>query len=370
MAATDPIMRDLASRALLPTPALVIDRTALDRNIAGMADWAATHGLALRPHAKTHKSADIANRQVAAGATGICCAKLGEAEALAAAGIDDILLTSPVVSQQAIARLGRLAKNIQRLAVVVDHPDNVRRLAASGLMIDVLIDIDPGVHRTGVTSPEAAVTLGRAITDTEHLHYRGVQFYCGSLQHVAVLADRRTALTERTGYLVQVIDALTHGGLAPGVVTGGGTGSFAIDAELGVLNELQVGSYIFMDREYNDCEIGGPAFEQSLFIDTRVISANTPGRVTVDAGLKAMATEAGPPAVWAGTSPAAGWRFMGDEHGALLTPEGGIDPRLDDRIVLVPPHCDPTVNLYDRYAICDGDEVIDFWPITARGRSA
>lgn len=369
MATTDRTSGSILPRAQLPTPALIIDRAALDRNIARMADWAAAEAITLRPHAKTHKSADIARRQLAAGAIGICCAKLGEAEALAASGIDDILLTSPIASEQAIARLAALAERIARLAVVADHPDAVRRLAASGIAVDVMIDIDPGVHRTGVTSPEAAVALGRAIMGAEHLRYRGVQFYCGSLQHVAVLAERRAALIERTGYLTEVIAALTQAGLAPDVVTGGGTGSFAIDAELGVLNELQVGSYIFMDREYNDCEVCGPAFEQSLFIDTRVISANTPGRVTVDAGLKAMATEAGPPTVWAGTAPNASWRFMGDEHGAVFTPDGNTDPRLDDRIVLVPPHCDPTVNLYDRYAICDGDEVVDFWPITARGRS-
>ena len=163
---------------------------------------------------------------------------------------------------------------------------------------------------------------------------------------------------------------LRDAGSPAAIVTGGGTGSFAIDAQLGVLNELQPGSYVFMDREYLDCETAGPRFEPSLAIDTRVVSANTPGCVTVDAGLNAMATEAGAPVVAAGADLASRYRFMGDEHGMLLTPAGGGDPALDQRITLVTPHCDPTVNLYDHYAVCDGDAVVGLWPVTARGRSA
>lgn len=356
-------------RSALPTPALLIDRAALDRNIAAMADWAADRPIRLRPHAKTHKSADIAHRQIAAGATGICCAKLGEAQALAAQGIDDILITSPVVPVQAVQRLAALAQRI-RLAIVVDHGDNVDRIAASGAVLDMLIDIDPGMHRTGVTSAEAAVALARQVAAADTLRYRGVQFYCGSLQHVASLTERQAAIAERTDYLRQVIDRLRDAGLAPEVVTGGGTGSFAIDAELGVLTELQVGSYLFMDREYRDCEPAGPSFEPALFLDTRVVSANTPGQVTVDAGLKAMATEAGPPMVHSGAHPQSTWRFLGDEHGMLATPAGEPDPALDQLVALIPPHCDPTVNLYDRYAVCEGDAVIGFWPVTARGRSS
>jgi D-serine deaminase-like pyridoxal phosphate-dependent protein len=356
----------------LPTPALIVQLAALDRNIATMAGWAAERGIAIRPHAKTHKSAEIARRQIAAGAVGICCAKLGEAEALAAEGIDDILITSPIASAQAIARLAELRRRIEKVAIVVDHPDQVDRLAAAlgGQTIDVLVDIDPGMHRTGVTSAEAAIALAEQIRASGVLHYRGVQFYCGMLQHIGAAADRRAALVERTEYLSGIIALLHDAGLAPDVITGGGSGTFVMDADLGALNELQPGSYIFMDREYRDCEFAGPQFEPSLAIDTRVISVNTPGCVTVDAGIKAMATEAGPPVVLSGADPASIWRFMGDEQGMLVTPAGAIDPALDTRVTLLTPHCDPTVNLYDRYAICDGEDVVGFWPVTARGRSA
>jgi D-serine deaminase-like pyridoxal phosphate-dependent protein len=361
----------LPPRDELPTPALVIDLPALERNIAAMAAWAREKGIALRPHAKTHKSGEIAKRQIRAGAAGICCAKLGEAEALAAEGVQDILITSPVVPAQAIERLVRLKGMIERLAVVVDHPDNVARLdrAMDADPIDVLVDIDPGTHRTGVASKEAAIALAEQVASAKALRYRGVQFYCGSLQHIAAVEERRAALAERTAYLNSIVAALSGAGLPPATLTGGGTGSFAIDAGLGTLNELQVGSYVFMDRQYGDCAFPSLRFENALFIDTRVVSANTAGRVTVDAGLKSMATEAGPPTVFAGADPTSRYVFMGDEHGGLMTPEGASDPILDQRITLVPPHCDPTVNLYDQYAVCEGDRLVAFWPVSARGRS-
>lgn len=354
-------------RADLPTPALVIDRLALERNVAAMAEWAAGAGVALRPHAKTHRSADVVKAQMTAGAVGVCCAKLGEAEALAAEGIADILITSPIVARQAVARLAALAERV-RLAAVVDHPDNVDAIAAAGAAVELVVDVDPGIHRTGVTSPDAAVMLARRIVE-RGLGYRGVQFYAGHLQHVAAAADRRAKLAEHTAYLREVLAALAAAGLPAQVVTGGGTGTFAIDAELGVFTELQPGSYVFMDRQYRDCEPVGPVFESALFVDTRVVSANTPGLATVDAGLKAMATEAGPPTIHAGAAAESGWRFMGDEHGLIVAPAGGAAPTLDALVSLVPPHCDPTVNLYDRYAVV-GDGIVEaFWPVTARGRS-
>lgn len=340
----------------LPTPALVLDMAAIDRNIAAMAGYARERGLALRPHAKTHKSAEIARRQIAAGAVGICCAKLAEAEALAAEGIGDIHLTSPVVTRGGIARLTALAERI-KLSVVVDHPDNAQALAGRGATL--FVDIDPGAHRTGVTTPEAAVALAKAIGTIG-----GVQFYCGSEQHIQSAADRRAVLTGKTDYLRTVLDALRGEGIEVPVVTGGGTGSFAIDAELGVLTELQAGSYIFLDREYCDCELGGPIFEPALFVDATVVSANMPGRVTIDAGLKAFAADSGMPVVWSGAN--GRYVFMGDEQGALI---GGDLPRLAGRVTLMPPHCDPTVNLYDHYWIVEDGEVAGCWPITARGCS-
>lgn len=360
-------------RSDLATPALILDRAALDRNIRAMADFARTRGIALRPHAKTHKCAKIAQRQLAAGASGIACAKLGEAEALAAQGIGNLLITSPVVSEQAVARLIELNERIAGLAVAIDHPANAARLAAAVATksLRVFIDIDPGFHRTGVTSAAAAVELAMRVGELAQLEYAGVQFYCGTDQHVASLAVRRAQIATKTAYLATVLSALAGAGFKAPIVSGGGTGSFAIDTALGVLTELQVGSYVFLDREYLDCEFdtSAPVFEPALTIDTRVVSANTAGQVTVDAGLKAMSTEAGPPRVLQGADPASGFAFMGDEHGGLFTPAGADTPKLDQLITLLPPHCDPTVNLYDRYAVCDGATVVEFWPVTARGRS-
>ena len=245
------------SRAALNTPALIVDLPALERNIAAMAAFGARNGLRLRPHAKTHKSVEIARRQIAAGAVGVCCAKLGEAEALSAGGIENILITSPVVGSAGVERLVALAARSPGLIAVADHPDAVYALARSGAALTLLVDIDPGIHRTGVCNAEAAVALARRIEAAPNLTYGGVQFYCGSQQHIEDYAARREAIVERTEYLKGVIAALTEAGLPPKLVTGGGTGTHRIDAELGVLNELQVGSYIFMDRQYGDCDLAG-----------------------------------------------------------------------------------------------------------------
>lgn len=349
----------------LATPALLLDVAAMDRNIAAMAAFAEAQSIALRPHAKTHKSGEIARRQIAAGAVGICCAKLAEAEALAGDGVGNIHLTSPVVTPGAIERLAALHRRIA-LSVVVDHPDNARALGAGVDGLTIFIDVDPGSHRTGVTSAAAAVDLAQVVAATGTLKLGGVQYYCGSHQHIQSLAERRGAIVERTAYLRTVLDALREAGFEIPIVTGGGTGTFAIDASLGVFTELQAGSYIFLDREYLDCELAGPRFEPALFVDATVVSANTPGMVTIDAGLKAFATDAGVPVVRGGAPLASRYAFTGDEHGALL---GDGLPELGARVTLMPPHCDPTVNLYDRYQVLDGDTVVTTWPVTARGRS-
>lgn len=357
-------MRDLPfPRHELPTPALIVDRLALERNIVAMAGFASARGVVLRPHAKTHKSAEIAKRQMAAGAVGVCCAKLSEAEALAAEGVGNIHLTSPVVTAQAMARLVALNARIA-LSLVVDHPDNVARLAATGAKLTVFIDVDPGNRRTGVASAAAAVALAGAIAEAG-LTLGGVQYYCGSQQHIGSFAERREVIAGKTDYLREVLAAVRAAGHNVPVVTGAGTGSFAIDVELGVLTELQVGSYIFMDREYADCEFAeGLRFESSLSVDATVVSANAEGLVTLDAGLKAFAADAGVPVVLAGVAGESSYRFMGDEHGAIV---GAALPGIAERVTLMPPHCDPTVNLYDRYWVVEGDQVVDVWPVTARG---
>lgn len=359
------------SRADLNTPALILDRTAFEANVVAMAAFAKAHNVALRPHAKTHKSADVARAQLAAGAVGLCCAKLGEAEALAAEGVHGHHLTSPVVTRRAIERLVALNAASPGLSVVVDQPDNVDALALANrerTPLTVLVDIDPGIHRTGVASAEDAVALAQRIVASDGLTWGGVQFYCGSQQHIPALADRRAAITERTDYLRTVLAALETAGLAPAVVTGGGTGSHVIDVELGVLTELQCGSYVFMDREYGDCDLGA-AFATALLVDASVISANHPGLATIDAGLKAFSSDAGPPRILAGAPEGSRYRVMGDEHGAIVPPAGDASPGPGSRIALMTPHCDPTVNLYDAYHVVEGDTLVAIWPVTARGRS-
>ena len=365
------------SRRDLNTPVLVLDLDRLDRNIASMAAFAASHGLKLRPHAKTHKSVDIARRQIAAGAVGLCCAKIGEAEALADGGVAGLHITSPVVPAPAVERLAALNLRTTGLMTVVDNPDNARAIAravekAGDASLSVIIDVDPGIHRTGVASPEAAVALFAAIRALPALAYRGVQFYCGSHQHIHSYAEREAAMRERADYLRSVIVALAGAGGAPEIVTGGGTGTHRIDAGLGIFTELQVGSYVFMDDEYRACDLTGEQdapipFETSLMIDTSVISANTPGLFTLDAGIKSMATDGPLPTVETGADESARFFLMGDEHGALMTQPDALT--LGDRVSLRTPHCDPTVNLYDNYHVVRGQTLDAIWPVSGRGRS-
>ena len=370
----DALIGRQGSRADLNTPVLILDRAALDRNIARMAGLTKTAGVALRPHAKTHKSVDIARRQIAAGAVGVCCAKIGEAEVLAGGGIAGILITSPVAAPAAILRLARLTARAERLMAVVDHPAVAGRLdaalAAENAKLDVIIDIDPGIARTGVASAEAAVALAQTIDALQTLTYRGVQFYCGSQQHIESYSERRAANVERTDYLRTVIAALSATGFPPGIVTGSGTGTHRIDLELGIFTELQAGSYIFMDKQYLDCELteGEAApFEVALAVDARVVSANHSGLVTIDAGFKSLSTDGGVAAVRRGAPDNAFFVFMGDEHAALIAPGIGEALHPGDPVSLTVPHCDPTVNLYDHYHVVDDDTLIDIWPVSARG---
>ena len=362
------------SRRDLNTPVLVLDLDALDRNIARMAELARAKGVRLRPHAKTHKSVDIARRQVAAGAVGLCCAKLGEAEALAAGGISGLHITSPVVFPPAIARLIALNASSDGLSVVVDHPANLEALARAASAerpLGVFVDIDPGIHRTGVASAEDDAALDRRILVEPSLRYEGVQMYCGREQHIADYGERRAAIEARTAYLRTVIAALDAVGAHPPIVTGAGTGTHRIDLELGVIIELQVGSYVFMDDEYLACDLtgeGAAPYEQSLFVDARVVSANARRMVTLDAGLKAFATEGQPPRPQDPALLETRYAFMGDEHGALVgTAAEALG--IGDMVRLSAPHCDPTVDLYESYHLVRGDTLVDIGPVSGRGRS-
>jgi D-serine deaminase-like pyridoxal phosphate-dependent protein len=358
----------------LQTPALVIDLDALERNIDAMAVHARKHRIALRPHAKTHKSAQIAKRQVAAGALGVCCAKLGEAEALADGGVPSILLTSPVVTEGGIARLIALNARLAELMAVCDDAEVAaaldRAAGAAGKRLKIFVDIDPGMGRTGIR-PDRAPALVEAVARAPHLELAGLQCYAGQVQHMESPNQRRDASFSALKELGALRDAL--GPQAPRILSGGGTGTFDIDPELRVLTELQVGSYVFMDRQYNDVWTkpgDRPPFETSLFVQTTVISANRTGLVTTDAGLKSFATDDGVPVIAHGAPAGASYFFFGDEQGGVLYDESLGRLKRGDQLACVVPHCDPTVNLYDRYHVARGDVLEAIWPVDGRGRSA
>jgi D-serine deaminase-like pyridoxal phosphate-dependent protein len=365
------------SRRLLATPALVCDLDVLDANIAKMAGFARSAGVALRPHAKSHKSAYVAVRQLRAGAVGLAFAKLSEAEAVIEhlpahgyGGRVSALLTSPFVGASIAARAWRLARKCD-LTVVVDSLEGIDELDAAApgdLELSVLCDVDVGQGRTGVVGATPALRLAERLANSSALRFGGVQGYAGNHQHVHGKDDRRERLAISTDRLNTVIRALEDAGYDVPLRTGGGTGSAFIDIELGVLNELQCGSYIFMDREYRDALGDDPEgrYAQSLTIETTVISTNHERHVTIDAGLKSMSTDAGLPVV-AGSETSVSYYFQGDEHGMLGAPNGTF--KRGQRLSLIPPHCDPTVNLYDLIWMVRADTVVDAARVVARGCS-
>jgi 3-hydroxy-D-aspartate aldolase len=359
-----------ANMSLPATPCLVLDQAALERNIERMAAFAHERGLRLRPHAKTHKSRTIAALLTKAGAIGICCATLYEAEQLAGAA-QSILVTSPTAGAHAISRIAALVERGVDLAVVADHPDFLPPLNAAlppHASLGVFVDVDPGMGRTGVATPADAVTLARSIAAHDRLRYAGIQFYCGSEQHIQTLHARREAVVSRNLRLSQTIVALNDVGLPPPVITGGGTGTHGIDADLGLLTELQPGSYVFMDQDYGACDLGGTGpFELALTVHATVVSSNHSGWVTIDAGIKALATDSGQPMVVSGAPVESRYTFTGDEFGRLDMPEGALPPPVGARIVLASSHCDPTVNLYGAYHVLRADGSIGIWPAEARG---
>ena len=363
------------SRFQIPTPALVVDLDAFERNVARMAQRAASAGLALRPHAKSHKSATIGRQQIKAGAIGLCCVKLGEAEALAEAGLRQLLITSPIVGSDAATRAAALVRVDPNLMLVVDHREQVEALAAAAsavkVCLSVLIDIDVGLRRTGVTTAGAAVALAEQIAGCSSLRLAGVQGYGGHWQHLVGLAERRNAVEGGMARLTAALEALRAGGHHVPIVTGGGTGTFAADAAVRVLNEVQPGSYIFMDNQYRDAlgDDADGAFEQSLFVQAQVISINAEEWVTVDAGLKAFATDGPVPRPAGKRFAGSRYFYFGDEHGGLMRPSGGPPVMLGERVEFIPPHCDPTVDRYDVMFFVRGDVVVEVAPIEAARRS-
>jgi D-serine deaminase-like pyridoxal phosphate-dependent protein len=355
----------------IDTPALVVDLDAMERNLARMADFAKSRGVTLRPHAKMHKSAVIAAMQLRAGAVGVCVQKTGEAEAMADGGIGDIYLSNEIIAPAKLARVAALAKRV-RLAIAVDSTLGIERLAAAlkaaGSQLDVFVEIDVGQGRCGV-APAAAGALAQQVI-AHGLRFAGLQAYQGRAQHLRDPAERDTAIRRAIALVRAAQAAMSGSGIACPLVTGGGTGTFTHEAASGVYGELQVGSYLFMDRDYADNQPtpGAPVFEHALFVKSAVVSRGS-AHAVVDAGHKSHAIDAGLPRVWQQDLEFASG---GDEHG-VLRPRGDALPALGDTVWLVPGHCDPTVNLHDHYIVVRGGlaagRVEALWPIDARGRA-
>jgi D-serine deaminase-like pyridoxal phosphate-dependent protein len=370
-----PLIDERESRARLITPALVLDLDAMDRNIARMAAYATDHGVSLRPHAKTHKSVQIARRQLDAGALGICCATLGEAEAMAVGGITGLLITSPIVTPAKIQRLVALRQSHDSLMIVVDNMENLRTLEAaadaSAFTLDVVVDVDVGLHRTGARDPADAVALAEAAEASGSLRFAGLQGYAGHAQHIEKFAARRKTSHADLAPLKATRDQLAERGIAAPIVSGAGTGTHDIDTEIGLLSELQVGSYVVMDVEYLDVHTRDGAdwpFEPALFVRSTVVSANHDGSATMDAGLKCFATDGPLPRFHVGVPIGAHYESFGDEHGRIVFAEANERLGLGAALECIVPHCDPTVNLYDHYHCVRGETLVDIWPIEARGR--
>ncbi len=354
------------------TPALLLDLDAFDRNIMRMAAAVAGSPVKLRPHAKSHKCPVIALRQIAAGAVGVCCQKVGEAEAMVHGGVPNVLVSNQVVGASKIARLAALAKQAW-VGVCVDHPANVKDLSnaadAFGVRLPVLVEINVGMDRCGVEPGEAALALARQIADSPGLRFAGLQAYHGSAQHLREYTKRKEAIDLAVSKISQTVDLLRRDGLSCEMITGAGTGTYRFESASGVYTELQAGSYIFMDVDYakNLAPDGSPwhEFEHSLFVYATVMSRPTPERAVVDAGLKAHSVDSGMPSV-AGM-PDVEYVRASDEHGKLLLKDPARALSLGEKIRLIPGHCDPTVNLYDWYVGYRNNRVEALWPITARG---
>ena len=356
--------------AEVDTPALILELDPFERNLRRLPESLATRSIMIRPHAKSHKCPEIALRQIALGAVGVCCQKVSEAEALVEGGVNDVLIANEVVGAVKLKRLAALARQA-RVAVCADNAANVTALAAAareaGVALDVLVEINVGSNRCGVEPGEPAVILAKQIASSASLRFAGLQAYQGAAQHLRKVEERRSAIEAAAAYVRRTRELLSAAGIACPKVTGAGTGTYLFEAASEVYDELQAGSYIFMDADYarNDwTESGAPRFEHSLFVWTTVMSRPNAQRAIVDAGLKASSVDSGMPRIAAGGP--AEYVKASDEHGVIEV-NGASGYALGDKLKLIPGHCDPTVNLYDHYICIRNDRVEAIWPITARG---
>ena len=352
------------------TPSLILDLHAFERNLDRMAASLSGRPIRLRPHAKSHKCSEIALRQISRGAVGVCCQKVSEAAAMVEGGVRDVLVANEAVGAPKLKLLAALAKRA-RIAVCADDSGNVVALdeaaRAGGVTLDVLVEVNVGANRCGVAPGEPAVALAKLIMGSRSLRFAGLQAYQGAAQHLRKVEERRSAIEKACADVRRTTELLARAGIACEKVTGAGTGTYLFEAVSGVYQELQAGSYIFMDVDYakNDwTESGIPRFEHSLFVWTTLMSRPAAGRGVVDAGLKASSVDSGMPRV--ADIEGAEYLKASDEHGVL-----GLDPgsrlAVGDKLRLIPGHCDPTVNLYDHYVCVRDGKVEAIWPITARG---
>jgi 3-hydroxy-D-aspartate aldolase len=354
------------------TPALIVDLDAFERNVATMKRYAEDNNIRLRAHAKTHKSADISAYLVEkGGCCGICCQKLSEAEGLIRAGVKDILLTNIVVDPIKIERLVALTKQA-RIIVCVDDLENAKNLASAaeraGAILECLVEIEVGHMICGVPIGTKMVELAKLIDECPSLKFEGIQAYQGLAQHTYEFSDREALLDVAIDGAKKAVELLAREGVNCNTISGGGTGTHPFETKSGIYNELQCGSYIFMDVDYFRVKVSDGSYlsdyEPSLFVYTTVISNAKPGRAICDAGLKAQSVDSGLPNVFGMD----GVEYVKcvDEHGVLLDHEDKL--KLNDRVSLIPGHCDPTCNLHDWFVGVRNGTVECLWPITSRGK--
>ena len=360
--------------AEIQTPCLVLDLDALERNIRKMGDWAKAHGMRHRVHGKMHKSVDVARLQMEmGGACGVCCQKVSEAEAFARGGITDVLVSNQVRDPAKIDRLARIPKLGARAIVCVDDIANVADLSAAavtlGTTIECLVEIDCGAGRCGVTTTPEVVAIAKAIDAAPGLIFAGLQAYQGAMQHLDHYADRKAKIEVAVAMVKDAVDTLKAEGLECDIVGGGGTGSYYFEGTSGVYNELQCGSYAFMDADYgrildeNGQRIDRGEWENALFILTSVMSHAKADKAIVDAGLKAQSVDSGLPVIFGRDDVT--YVKCSDEHGVVADPAGVL--AINEKLKLVPGHCDPTCNVHDWYVGVRGGVVETVWPVTARG---
>ena len=360
----------------IQTPCLLLDLDALERNIQKMGDYAKDHGMRHRTHGKMHKSVDVQKlQQELGGACGVCCQKVSEAEVFARGGITDILVSNQVRDPAKIDRLARLPKLGARTICCVDDLANVADLSAAaqkhGTQIECLVEIDCGAGRCGVTTTPEVVEIAKAIDAAEGLKFAGIQAYQGAMQHLDDYNERKAKIDTAVAMVKDAVDALKAEGLECDIVGGGGTGSYYFESNSGVYNELQCGSYAFMDADYGRIldkdgnRIDQGEWENAFFILTSVMSHAKADKAIVDAGLKAQSVDSGLPVIFGRDD--VEYVKCSDEHGVVMDPKGAL--KVNDKLRLVPGHCDPTANVHDWYVGVRNGKVEKVWPVSARGRA-